>query len=99
MRWISLLALTCVLFAASCSVEADEFQKVSNSTADLTGVIAEYLSWNSSTAVWNEKTVETAQDYLIPPDLMQRQSNRILDGADYVCQFLERYRQDQPSQI
>ena len=63
MRWISLLALTCVLFAASCSVEVDEFQKVSNSTADLTGVIAEYLSWNSSTAVWNEKTVETAQDY------------------------------------
>ena len=85
MRWISLLTLTCVLFAASCSIEADQFQKVSNSTADLTDLIAEYLSWNSSTAVWNEKTVETAQDYTASIE------NSLSDAQKDIRLYIEEY--------
>ena len=51
-------------------------------------------------AGWREKwsrwpsisAVDKGHLYLIPPDLMQRQSSRILDGATYVCDFLDKSR-------
>lgn len=64
------------------------------------GSEARVKSWRQKWSRWPSiNAVRQGHMYLIPPDLMQRQSNRILDGADYVCQFLERYRQDQSSQI
>jgi iron complex transport system substrate-binding protein len=57
-------------------------------------------SWTQKWSHWSSITaVRQGHMYLIPPDLMQRQSNRILDGANYVCQFLERYRQEKSKQI
>ena len=38
--------------------------------------------------------VDKGHLYLIPPDLMQRQSSRILDGATYVCDFLDKSRDE-----
>ena len=63
------------------------------------GSEARVKSWRQKWGRWPSiNAVRQGHMYLIPPDLMQRQSNRILDGADYVCQLLERYRQDQSSQ-
>jgi iron complex transport system substrate-binding protein len=64
------------------------------------GSEARVKSWRQKWSRWPSiKAVRQGHMYLIPPDLMQRQSNRILDGADYVCQFLERYRQNKSSHI
>ena len=43
--------------------------------------------WGAISAVKNDHL------YLVPPDLLQRQSSRILDGASYVCDFIGKARQ------
>ena len=49
--------------------------------------------WRDSWKDWQGISAVTSGDiYLIPPDLMQRHSNRILDGAEYMCDFLQRAR-------
>ena len=49
--------------------------------------------WRDSWRDWQGISAVTNGDiYLIPPDLMQRHSSRILDGAEYMCDFLQRAR-------
>ena len=49
--------------------------------------------WRDSWKDWQGISAVTSGDiYLIPPDLMQRHSSRILDGAEYMCDFLQRAR-------
>ena len=49
--------------------------------------------WRDSWKDWQGISAVTNGDiYLIPPDLMQRHSSRILDGAEYMCDFLQRAR-------
>ena len=49
--------------------------------------------WRDSWKDWQGISAVTSGNiYLIPPDLMQRHSNRILDGAEYMCDFLQRAR-------
>jgi iron complex transport system substrate-binding protein len=51
-----------------------------------------WQKWDSLSAVKNQHI------YAIPADLMQRHSNRILDGAQLVCDYLDRARSVQRSQ-
>ncbi len=49
--------------------------------------------WRDSWKEWQGISAVTSGNiYLIPPDLMQRHSSRILDGAEYMCDFLQRAR-------
>ena len=49
--------------------------------------------WRDSWSSWQGiSAVASGNIYLIPPDLMQRHSSRILDGAEYMCDFLHRTR-------
>ena len=49
--------------------------------------------WRKKWARWPTiSAVDKGHLYLIPPDLMQRQSSRILDAATYVCDFLDKSR-------
>lgn len=49
--------------------------------------------WRDSWSSWQGiSAVTNGNIYLIPPDLMQRHSNRILEGAEYMCDFLQRAR-------
>tara|TARA_B110000208_G_scaffold21482_1_gene27062 strand:- start:215 stop:1153 length:939 start_codon:yes stop_codon:yes gene_type:complete len=49
--------------------------------------------WRDSWKNWQGISAVTSGNiYLIPPDLMQRHSNRILEGAEYMCDFLQRAR-------
>ncbi|MDC0000092.1 cobalamin-binding protein [Porticoccaceae bacterium] len=49
--------------------------------------------WRDSWKDWQGISAVTSGNiYLIPPDLMQRHSSRILDGAEYMCDFLQRAR-------
>ena len=51
--------------------------------------------WRKKWARWPTiSAVNKGHLYLIPPDLMQRQSNRILDAATYVCNFLDKSRDE-----
>ena len=51
--------------------------------------------WREKWARWPTiSAVNKGHLYLIPPDLMQRQSNRILDAATYVCNFLDKSRDE-----
>lgn len=57
------------------------------------GSIGNNESWRDSWKDWQGISAVTSGDiYLIPPDLMQRHSSRILDGAEYMCDFLQRAR-------
>ena len=51
-----------------------------------------WQKWDSLSAVKNQHI------YAIPADLMQRHSSRILDGAQLVCDYLDRARSVQRSQ-
>lgn len=58
-----------------------------------TGTQKRVTGWREKWARWSSITaVKKNHLYLIPPDLMQRQSNRILEGAGYVCRFINKYR-------
>ncbi|MEM1110506.1 MAG: cobalamin-binding protein [Pseudomonadota bacterium] len=46
----------------------------------------DWLDWPALTAVDNE------QLYFVPPDLLQRHTPRIIDGAEILCRHLERAR-------
>ena len=49
--------------------------------------------WRDSWKDWQGISAVTSGNiYLIPPDLMQRHSSRILEGAEYMCDFLQRAR-------
>ena len=49
--------------------------------------------WRDSWKDWQGISAVTSGNiYLIPPDLMQRHSSRILEGAEYMCEFLQRAR-------
>jgi iron complex transport system substrate-binding protein len=49
--------------------------------------------WRDSWKGWQGISAVTSGNiYLIPPDLMQRHSNRILEGAEHMCDFLQRAR-------
>ncbi len=51
------------------------------------------VSWKKSWSRWKNITaVKSGHLYLIPPDLLQRPTNRTLDGADYMCKYLDQYR-------
>jgi len=50
--------------------------------------------WFDNWSKWGEiSAVRNGDVYLIPADLMQRHSVRILSGAEMMCDFLERARQ------
>ncbi len=51
-------------------------------------------SWKKTWSRWRNITaVKGGHLYLIPPDLMQRPTYRTLDGASYMCKYLDRYRE------
>ena len=80
MRWISLLALTCFLFAASCSVEADEFQKVSNSTADLTYTLdTNDFSLTGTKSYWTMECLPTSSIMFSSPNCSGSKFNGIFE--------------------
>tara|TARA_S200000501_G_scaffold357520_1_gene381267 strand:- start:2299 stop:3201 length:903 start_codon:yes stop_codon:yes gene_type:complete len=52
------------------------------------------VSWKKTWSRWRNITaVKGGHLYLIPPDLMQRPTYRTLDGATYMCKYLDRYRE------
>jgi iron complex transport system substrate-binding protein len=51
--------------------------------------------WFDSWRKWEQiSAVRDQHVYLIPADLMQRHSVRILDGAEFMCDFLQRAREE-----
>jgi iron complex transport system substrate-binding protein len=53
----------------------------------------EQPNWFKSWQQWGGVTaVQNKQIYLIPADLMQRHSVRILEGAELMCSYLDRAR-------
>ena len=59
------------------------------SQEDQPGWFSSWQQWRSISAVINK------QIYLIPSDLMQRHSVRILEGAEMMCDFMDRARGQQ----
>jgi iron complex transport system substrate-binding protein len=54
-----------------------------------------WLQWRESWRKWPMLSAVAHDDlFLIPPDLIERQSPRILDGADRVCAVLEQARSE-----
>lgn len=50
-------------------------------------------NWRSKWQRWSAiDAVKKNHLYLVPPDLLQRQSNRILEGAIYLCEFIDQAR-------
>ena len=50
-------------------------------------------NWRSKWRRWSAiDAVKKNHLYLVPPDLLQRQSNRILEGAIYLCEFIDQVR-------
>jgi len=50
-------------------------------------------NWRSKWRRWSAiDAVKKNHLYLVPPDLLQRQSNRILEGAIYLCEFIDQAR-------
>lgn len=58
----------------------------SGKLADLDRWRSQWLRWSGITAVANRHL------YLVPPDLMQRQSPRLLEGVEYLCNYLQNAR-------
>ena len=51
-------------------------------------------SWKKTWSRWRSITaVKGGHLYLLPPDLIQRATYRTLDGATYMCEYLDRYRE------
>jgi iron complex transport system substrate-binding protein len=59
------------------------------SQEDQPGWFSSWQQWRGISAVINK------QIYLIPSDLMQRHSVRILEGAEMMCDFMDRARGQQ----
>jgi len=50
-------------------------------------------NWRSKWQRWSAiDAVKKNHLYLVPPDLLQRQSNRILEGAIYLCEYINQAR-------
>ena len=50
-------------------------------------------NWRSKWQRWSDiDAVKKNHLYLVPPDLLQRQSNRILEGAIYLCEYIDQAR-------
>lgn len=64
----------------------------SGSAVGLTEWRSQWRQWEDISAVANNHL------YLIPPDLMQRESPRLLEGAEYLCQYLDAARPTVKSQ-
>ena len=58
----------------------------SGKLADLDRWRSQWLRWSGISAVANRHL------YLVPPDLMQRQSPRLLEGIEYLCDYLQNAR-------
>lgn len=58
----------------------------SGELADLDRWRTQWLQWSGISAVANRHL------YLVPPDLMQRQSPRLLEGVEYLCDHLQNAR-------
>ena len=58
----------------------------SGKLADLDRWRSQWLRWSGISAVANRHL------YLVPPDLMQRQSPRLLEGVEYLCNYLQNAR-------
>ncbi len=51
-------------------------------------------SWKKTWSRWKNITaVKGGHLYLLPPDLIQRATYRTLDGATYMCKYLDQYRE------
>ncbi|MBF0193991.1 MAG: cobalamin-binding protein [Magnetococcales bacterium] len=59
------------------------------------GMSEERPDWLKKWENWNQLTaVKTNHLFFIPPDIIQRQSSRILEGAEMLCNMLEKARHD-----
>ena len=65
----------------------------SGKLADLDRLRSQWLRWSGISAVANRHL------YLVPPDLMQRQSPRLLEGIEYLCDYLQNARASATAEV
>jgi iron complex transport system substrate-binding protein len=65
----------------------------SGKLADLDRLRSQWLRWSGISAVANQHL------YLVPPDLMQRQSPRLLKGIEYLCDYLQNARASATAEV
>ena len=65
----------------------------SGKLADLDRLRSQWLRWSGISAVANRHL------YLVPPDLMQRQSPRLLKGIEYLCDYLQNARASATAEV
>ncbi len=65
----------------------------SGKLADLDRWRSQWLRWSGISAVANRHL------YLVPPDLMQRQSPRLLEGVEYLCDYLQNARASAATEV
>lgn len=65
----------------------------SGKLADLDRWRSQWLRWSGISAVANRHL------YLVPPDLMQRQSPRLLEGIEYLCDYLQNARASATAEV
>ena len=65
----------------------------SGKLADLDRWQSQWLRWSGISAVANRHL------YLVPPDLMQRQSPRLLEGVEYLCDYLQNARASAATEV
>ena len=65
----------------------------SGKLADLDRWRSQWLRWSGISAVANRHL------YLVPPDLMQRQSPRLLEGIEYLCDYLQNARASAATEV
>jgi iron complex transport system substrate-binding protein len=65
----------------------------SGKLADLDRWHSQWLRWSGISAVANRHL------YLVPPDLMQRQSPRLLEGVEYLCDYLQNARASATTEV
>ena len=65
----------------------------SGKLADLDRLRSQWLRWSGISAVANRHL------YLVPPDLMQRQSPRLLEGIECLCDYLQNARASATAEV
>jgi iron complex transport system substrate-binding protein len=65
----------------------------SGKLADLDRLRSQWLRWSGISAVANRHL------YLVPPDLMQRQSQRLLEGIECLCDYLQNARASATAEV